>query len=74
MLGELSLALILFFLPLYSISFFFEMFYTTGNFNFWSYAEAFGIGMTFLGYSVALLKSHPPKDGSSGSRLGEFIS
>ena len=60
-LGELSLSLIFLCLPIYTVSLFFEILFTLGQINFWSYAQAFGLGLAILGYFIALLKSHPPK-------------
>lgn len=71
--GELSLSLIFLYLPIYTISLFFEVLFTVGHLNFWSYAEAFAFGLLILGYFIALIKSDVPKQPST-SRLGEFIS
>ena len=55
--GELSLSLILAWLPLYTISLFFEVMYTRNSTNFWSYAEAVGVGIAILAYFIALIKT-----------------
>jgi len=47
--------------------------FTQGSFNFWSYAEALGIGLAIFGYFIALLKADVPKDGYV-CRLGEYVS
>ena len=56
-LGEMSLTLIILFLPIYTLSLFYQILFSLGTFNLLSYVYAFGFGLILVVFFVALIKS-----------------
>ena len=56
-LGEMSLTLIILFLPIYTLSLFYQILFTLGTFHLLSYVYAFGFGLILVVFFVALIKS-----------------
>ena len=56
-LGEMSLTLIILFLPIYTLSLFYQILFTLGTFQLLSYVYAFGFGLILVVFFVALIKS-----------------
>ena len=55
------------------VSLFFEALFTTGESNFGSYAQGFGVGIALVAYFVALLKSERPKKEDTLAKMGEYV-
>lgn len=73
--GQLSLSFVFLFLPIYTLSLFFQILYTLGEFNMWSYGYAAGFFVTIVIFFIALIKTRSKiKKVSSFSKMGEFVS
>ena len=56
-LGEMSLTLIILFLPIYTLSLFYQILFSSGTFQLLSYVYTFGFGLILVVYFVALINS-----------------
>ena len=56
-LGEMSLTLIILFLPIYTLSLFYQILFSSGTFQPLSYVYAFGFGLILVVFFAALIKS-----------------
>jgi len=70
----MSLSLVILFLPVYTLSLFYQILYNIDSFDLLNFAYALGFGFAFVVFFIALIRSKL-KDGKHEvfTKLGEFI-